>query len=476
MSPLYRFGLCVSITTSYACFGCRSSSISSSHLPKSAHFSEIQSSDRQISPDIVEENFHAKPVAYNAEEDASVVKPAQLIEPMPTTDELDLDNLIATVHARHPSLQAALAAWQESQQRYPQEQSLQDPFFQSMIAPASLASHSPIQSSYYVGLTQAVPWRGKRELRGQKALWEAKAMSSEADDIRRELTSFTRLAFLNYYLVYRELELNVRNSELIQDFRSSAKSKYEAGQVSQQDISDADLALSKLQKQQIELDASKTIAIARINTLLHQEPDQALSPPPKRLRDSGELPDASVLRTIALERRPELAALSSRIQVERNTLALACKDYYPDFELMSRYDRFWTDHEQRPQLGLNMNIPVHNARRAAAVREAQYRICKLVSEFSRKQDEVREEVQIAHARVSEKQKTVKLFQDKILSTAESNLKSARATYVSGTIDFLRLLEAQRQFTEQQIEFERTLAEFQRSCSELELAVGGPIEQ
>ena len=204
---------------------------------------------------------------------------------------------------------------------------------------------------------------------------------------------------------------------------------------------------------------------------MHRRPDDALPPAPQRLSIIGVLPDASGLRELAIERRPELAALSSRIQSEQNAVALACKEYYPDFEFMGRYDSFWSDRTQRPQVGMNMNVPLNTDRRAAAVREAQFRVTKLMAEYSQQQDAVREEVQIAHSRVFANQKAADLFEARILPAAQTNLEAARAAYIAGSIDFLRLMEARRQSTEQQIAYQKSLTEYHRSRSDLERAVG-----
>ena len=410
-------------------------------------------------------------VSWQKKDSDSETTPSNETVDLTVGQVLDVDTLIASVHARNPSLQAAHAAWHEALQRYPQEISLQDPVLQSMIAPATLPSNSSVQSSYYIGLAQQVPWSGKRELRGQKALWEATAKSSDSKTVLLQLSSATRIAFFDDYLAHREIELNRQNLELMQDFRSTAKSKYEAAQVSQQDLSAADLELVKLEQQKLDLEKSKQIAIARINTLLHQRPDEPLPPPPKELDAIADLPEISELREDAIQSRPEIAALSARIQVERNAIGLALKEYYPDFEFMTRYDSFWTDRVQRGQLGMNMNIPIQNDRRAASVREAQFRVQRMCSELAVQQDAVNEEVQMAFAKVEASRKTVMLFKNRILSIADVNLETARAAYISGSIDFLRLMDARRQSTEQQIGYQRALTEYHRSVAELQRAIG-----
>jgi outer membrane protein TolC len=394
-------------------------------------------------------------------------------DPFAGRTELPLDVLIAAVQERNPSMQAAKAAWAVASERYPQAVALDDPMLQTMFAPASFASNNS-QPSYYLGAAQRIPWHGKRALRGEMAKWESSAASWDAEEVKLRLAVASRMAFLDYYLVRREIELNQKNVEVMQDFRSTAKNKYEANQVSQQDLSAADLELAKLKQQQLELEQTERIAAARINTLLHRRPDHSLPPPPSRLMIEDEIPDSAELRELAKSHRPELAAINARIQSEQNAVALACQQYYPDFEFMGRYDAFWTDAQQRPQVGMNMNVPIQRNRLGAAVREAQFRVTKLLAEYAQQLDAVNEEVQIAFARVDANSQAAALFEATILPSAQTNLEAARAAYISGSIDFLRLMEARRQFVEQQIGYQRTLTEYQRSRADLERAVGTSI--
>ena len=345
--------------------------------------------------------------------------------------------------ARNPSIQAAQAAWSAAAERYPQAVALDDPMLQSMFAPASFASNNS-QSSYYLGAAQRVPWHGKRELRGQVAQWDANASGWDAGEVQLRLEVAARIAFFDYYLVQRELELNEKNHEVTQDFRSTAKAKYEANQASEQDLSLADLELAKLEEEQLELKRAEQIAIARINTLIHRRPDFGLPPSPNRLEVIDDLQEIGLLREIAIEKRPELAAMSAKIQSEQAAVLLACKEYYPDFEFMGRYDSFWTDAQQRPQVGMNMNVPLNRGRRGAAVREAQFKVAKLVAEYARQQDMVREEVQVAFARVEASRKAVVLYDGRLLPAAERNLSAAKAAYIGGSIDFLSLMTARRE--------------------------------
>jgi outer membrane protein TolC len=464
---------CALIVAAISSAGCRSASRS---LTNSAVRMPPAPSVAKTPMENVDDSLGGHIVPTSAEISDQVAEPETITadELFGEERELQLENLIAIVQSRNPSLQASISAWAAAAERYPQAIALDDPMLQSMFAPASFGPTSPVQSSYYIGGAQRVPWHGKRELRGEIAKWEAVAASWDAEEVKLRLAAATRIAYFDYYLVHRQAELNEKNVGVLQDFRSTAKAKYEANQVSQQDLSTADLELAKLEQQRLELRQSLKRVVARINTLLHRCPDHSLPPPVKLLSMDIGLPDALSIREMAWQHRPELSALAAKIQSEQNAVALACKDYYPDFEFMARYDAFWTDAVQRGQVGMNMNVPLNQRRRAAAVREAQFRVGKLRAEYNQQRDSVAEEVQVALASVEASRDSVLLFEERILQAAETNLDTARAAYEAGSIDFLRVMEARKQYIEQQIGYHQKLAEFHRSRAELERAVGAPI--
>ena len=166
-------------------------------------------------------------------------------------------------------------------------------------------------------------------------------------------------------------------------------------------------------------------------------------------------------------------ALHARAQAEEANLALACKDYYPDIDVMAKYDAFMPDNI-RPAIGMQMNVPLHNERRTAAVSEAEARVQQRRWEYQNLLDDVRYEVQSAHARAEQARQVVGLYQERILPISRRNVESAQANYTSGKLDFLRLIDAQRQLNTQQEMYYQAIAEYHRRLAELERAVGQPV--
>lgn len=410
-----------------------------------------------------------KTVGYEEPEDDCIRVVDDGAELFAGQETLDLPQLVGEVQRRNPSVSAALAAWGAAAERCPQVVTLDDPTLLAMVAPASLWPNN--QRSYIISLSQKLPWSGKLDLRGRVAEWSAVAASFDHDEVQLRLAEAARLAYYDYFHVNRRLDLNDAGREAVQSFRETARSRFEANQAQQQDVLQADVELGKLEQRRIDLDQLLQVAVARINTLLHRDPDLPLPPPPEQLENPTALPSVAELRERAIGQRPDLAALQARLNSEQNSLALTIREYYPDVEIMGRYDTFWTDPNQRSQIGMNMNIPLNRQRRDAAVREATFRVNKLQAEYDREVDLVKNEVQGAYARLAAGRRTVQLYADRILPTAEDNVAAATSAYTAGTVDFLRLVQTQRELIELKENYQQALVDFQRNRAELDRVVG-----
>lgn len=393
--------------------------------------------------------------------------------------ELSVDALIEHVLARNPALAQMAAAWQATSARYPQVTSLEDPMFGATIGPGTFGPDDPgIEFAYRLEISQKLPFPGKLKLRGDNALAEASAAGLDVDDMRLQLAESARMAFYDYYLVDRALEVNDESLRLLREFRKNAQTRYQTGLVPEQDVLQADVEIGKEQNRRLELEQMHVVTVAQINTLMHLPPDQRLPPPPKQLKATEKLPDAQILRTIALARRPDLKALSDRIAAEEATLALAQKEFYPDFEPFFMYDRFMgnvsDNRDLAAMLGVRLNLPVYGRRRYGAIAEAEARIGQRRAELAKQTDRVNFQVLEAHARVQQSERSVQLYHDTILRAAEANVKAAQSAYTTGKIPFLSLIEAQRNVVNLRDRYYQTLAEYFRRRAALERAVGGPL--
>jgi outer membrane protein TolC len=395
--------------------------------------------------------------------------------PFASLTELSVEALVQEVVARSPSLAQMTAAWQAASARYPQVTSLDDPMFGAQVAPGAFGSNT-VDGGYRLEISQKLPWCGKLALRGQGALAEASAAGNNVEDMRLQLVESAKSAFYDFYLVARALEVNEEGLKLLREFRENAETRYRTGLAPQQDMLQADVEIGRQQERHLMLERLRQVAVARINTLMHLPPDLPLPPPPRTVTLAEPLPAPEALRQAALARRPDLRALADRIAAEQAALALAHKDFYPDFEVMAAYDTFWQEKQLRPQVGVRLNLPAQLGRRHGAIAEAQARIAERQAQLARQVDQVNFEVQQAFEQVLESERTVRLYEATILPAARENVEAARSAYTTARVPFLSLIEAQRNRVNLSDRYYEALADYHRRRATLERAIGGPPEQ
>lgn len=396
-------------------------------------------------------------------------------------DELSLDWLISEAQARNPGLAAMVAAARAAAQAYPRAVALDDPMFMYMTAPASLGS-SRVDSAYILRGSQKIPWFGKREARGREALAESNAACHEVAVARLRLIEITKLAFFDYYLARRELELNRENARVMGEFRDAADGKYRANLVTRQDVLQADVELADLERRRIELTRMDRVAIARINAVLRRPSETPLPAPEGALEgvleSAEEVASAADLREIALANRPDLSAQAARLRAAKAAVDLAERGYYPDFDVFGGYDSFWqpasTQSALRGQVGLNINLPIYRAKTQAAVREAQFRVAQRRAEYRQLAVDIEYETASAREQLSESVETLRLLRETYLPLATQNVAAAVADYDAGLASFSVLAQAQRQLITLRESEQEALANYHRRRAELERVIAGPL--
>ena len=82
-------------------------------------------------------------------------------------------------------------------------------------------------------------------------------------------------------------------------------------------------------------------------------------------------------------------------------------------------------------------------------------------------------MQTAYDRLAQQRQAIAIYNEKILPSAERSLQSAQVNYTAGKVDFLRLIDAERQLHVQREKYYAALADYQRGLASLERAVGQP---
>ena len=399
--------------------------------------------------------------------------PAEPTTPFQGQTELKLDDLRQRVLRRNPTLAAMESACRAASSRYPQVTALDDPVFSYGLAPATIGVDR-LDLGQRFELSQTFPWPGKLRLRGEAARSEARAVSEDTEAARLQLIEATEQAFYDYYFVHRAMEINDANQELLLELKRITQMRYGAGLVPKQDALQAEVEHQNLIHHGIVLERRRAVTAARLNTLLNVPPQAFLPPPPNILAGVVPLSSRESLYAAALRNRPELHALTARVQARAATIELARREYYPNLTISGGYNSFWKEDELRPFVGVGINVPLQLDRRKAALSEARAREQQAKARLEVQRAEVLFEVSSAIDEVRESAHVVRLYASSIVPAAEDNLAAAQSGYETSTNNFLTLITAEKTLMLARLSYQQALAEYHKGLAHLKGAVGLPL--
>lgn len=394
-----------------------------------------------------------------------------LADPFSTLTRLERQALVRAVLERNPTLEAARQAWQAALEQEPQVTSLADPMLSYSVAPLSIGA-SDVRYGQIVQFSQALPYPGKRRLRGEVARAEAEVARLNYEGVRLQLATLASLLFDDYYFVHRSREINDEHVGLLADFQRIATAMYSAGTAAQQDPIQAEVELAHLLHREVVLGTSRETVAAQINALLHRRPEAELPPPPLSLAlpEIGEL-DPQRLQEAALAARPEIRAREAVIEAREADLRFQRLEFYPDFQAMTSFNSMWGNTEHRWMVGVGINLPIRRDRIRAGVAEAQARLRAAESQRLELEDAIRAQVQTAYDRLQEAEHIVELFRSRLLPAAGDQVRAALAGFETARNSFLALIEAERNQRTVALGYQGALTDYYRRRTELERALG-----
>jgi len=373
--------------------------------------------------------------------------------------------LIQEAREHNPDILAARQRWESGKAVIPQVQTLPDP--KVLLGYKDMTP----QKEMMYGMSQEVPFPGKLRLKGEIASRDAERM--EQDYLATQLAVIARLkdAFYDLHFIHDSIEVLGKTKLLLEDFESTANARYSVGQAAQQDVLRAQTEISRLLARLASLEQKRQSLHAEINRILNRLPNDPLAPPGEieftPLRHSP-----TELNALLDQTSPLLHGQQKSVERGDQTIALAKREYYPDFELDVRGLHDNAMKSDGYQVMLNAKVPLYFATKqregvheAVAGREASFHDLQALRQdlLARVRDNL--------AQAERAEKLVKLLKDGIIPQSRLTLASAQASYTVGKVDFLTLLNSLLTLQENELEFHSELAEHEKALARLEGILG-----
>lgn len=411
-------------------------------------------------------------VATSAMAEADATSAAQIVP---------VEALMAEALQNNPEIRAARSERDAAKQRVSPAGALEDPMLEAGVLNAPLPSLSfrrEDMTMKMLGLSQKLPFPGKRGLRREVAAREADSIGYAYQETVNRMVRDVKVAYFDLATVIESTRLVEKTRQVLEQFLSIAETRYTVGQGSQADVLKAQTQLSRLDDELIRLGQERPVIEAELIRLLGRRSDAgALIPEGLRLRETTLRMET--LREAAFAERPQLLALQSLMDRGDKALELAHREYYPDFDVRVSYGQRadmldGTDRDDMVSLTVGVNLPIwRESKLAPQVAEATAMRRQASDMYAAQQNEVAAGLRQQVATAGQSLKSARLYETGILPQARLTVESSLAAYKVSRVDFLALLDSQMTLFDYEVSYVTVLSNYNKALVEIDLLTGKP---
>jgi len=397
----------------------------------------------------------------------------------------ELETLIAEALAHNPEIRGSEAQWRMAVAKSQQAGSFDDPMLMLKIQNAMisdpLAFDQDPMTGKVIGVSQMVPFYGKRGLARTGATKEAEAAHWNLEERKVELRRMVSETWAQLAYLQTSLQLVEKNITLLDDIARLAEASYSAGMGKQPDILRVQIERSRMEEMKLGLLQQERSQQALMKALLHRDDDERLVVPAGTITQVERSRDELLAQALAT--RPELLARTARIDKAAADERLATREYYPDFTLSFEYmqrDAFTSgmassDGADMYSAGISFNLPVQLARRRAMVAESHEQKLMAEAEVDGLRTEMRRSIDDLLARLDASAGMAKLYHEGVVPQSEVVQESTLAAFRAGRVEFMSVLDSRMKLFGAEQQLAGFIAEHEMLRAQLEATVGTRLE-
>jgi outer membrane protein, heavy metal efflux system len=322
-----------------------------------------------------------------------------------------------------------------------------------------------------LSLSQLFKFPGKRALEIAIAQRNVDLTQIALEGFRFQLATKVRRAFYDALAAEKIAQTRQQQVESAKMFVESTKKRAESGYASDFETikSQADLIAAKKTLRQAE--AQTRAARVTLNTLMGRSP---LSP----LNLSGALDDVqprewpSDFLPLAMARNPAIRTQTRQAEIAGLNLRSTRFGRRPDFAIGPSIE--YLESEQTYGISATLALPLWDQKQGA-IETATAEQKKALGELEKTRAEVAAEVTIAAANLQSAKEQLALYLPAFLDQLKSLMTQAEQGYAQNATTLLIYLDAKRTYFETLVDYYESLSKVAETRSELESAVGVPVD-
>ena len=393
-----------------------------------------------------------------------------------------LRTLLSEAISSNPEIRAAAKEQEASVQRIPAAGAFDDPMLEAGVLnlPTQNWSFSREEMTMkMLGLSQRLPYPGKRDLKRQVAQGDAEALAQGYRETVSRVARELKTAYFDLALAEHSRQVIVQNRALLGQLLKLAEDRYAVAQSGQLEVLQAQTALSRMTEELIKLDRERPTLQAEIHRLLGRAPRAAVvTPDPLEFHPVALVPE--LLAKQAFERRPQLLALQALAARSERALELARKERYPDFDIRFSYgqrDRMpdGTPRSDMVSLTVAINLPIwREAKVEPRIAEAQAMYEQASSMYEAQRNETIAKLRQQIAIAEQSLRAASLYASEITPQAELSVEAAEAAYRVNRVPYYIVLDNRMTMFKAEIARLTAIASYNKALAEIDFLTGATV--
>jgi outer membrane protein, heavy metal efflux system len=348
--------------------------------------------------------------------------------------ELKLSGLVVEALKNNPDLLASQAKIDAAGYRVPQSKTLPDPMVMVGYQNAGLTKYTygmEPDSEWMFSASQEIPFPGKLALKGSMAESDLESLKALHEFLKRKTEASVKVFYYDLFLAYKNIDLLKDKAELFARLEDLALSRYSTGKAMQEDVLMAQTEkYMLLEKEEMYRQKIKSIE-AMLSAELGRQETVSMDRPAEVVYESFPFSEDEAVK-IALENSSEIKSLNKMVDGAGYKVAMAEKEYYPDFTVTTGYTNRGGGYMDMYSATVTVNIPIfRKSKLEPAVNEAKASVSQAGKELDAAKLMITASVKDNMSMIMSSKKLMDIYKNGLIPKNTQSVESALTGYSTG---------------------------------------------
>lgn len=390
-----------------------------------------------------------------------------LMAASPVRSDPVLDGLIDEALKNSPEIKASQSRIEAARLKIPQVGSLPDPMFMLGYQNESFDRYTYGEmegSQWMFSATQQFLFPGKRTLKEEMTERDAESLEAMHELLRLKTVARVKELYFDLFLAYKNIDLLEDKRALLVRIEDLTLERYAAGKAMQQDVVMAQTEKYMLLEKKEMLGQKIQSLEAMLSAAIGRYKGPALPRPSELVSQPFDL-DMNSAVDLAMQYSPEIKSRNKMIEAANTRLAMAQKEYYPDFALGGSYFNRRGEFPDMWAATVTINMPLYfKSKQKPAELEATANINLANQELESTRLMIEAALRDNYSMLRSSEKLMDLYQKGLLPKGRQDIEQALNGYSTGSgeavsiISRLKtLLDYESLYWGQRVEREKAIA-------------------